>query len=161
MSFELRVFEICYFERGQRRAWAHLNEIESNLLLACQPKLRYYVFLALRRAQDIRLVLWSKTMSESRCSGTSRMVPRAGVEPAREKSHYVLNVARLPFRHRGRSTWFSLKKSYEDRTIPLFVRTVKGFFLNFGFWLDWTKNDFFDFKFRFRSFYHSFPRLIS
>ena len=29
------------------------------------------------------------------------MVPRAGVEPARPRGHYALNVARLPFRHLG------------------------------------------------------------
>ena len=33
----------------------------------------------------------------------SDMVPRAGVEPARPRGHYALNVARLPFRHLGNS----------------------------------------------------------
>ena len=59
-----------------------------------------------------------------------KLVPRARVELARPYGHYVLNVARLPFRHPGtRIQTFSLRSLNGGRCRirtydPLLVRQV-------------------------------------
>ncbi len=49
------------------------------------------------------------------------MVPRVGVEPTRPCGHYVLNVARLPFRHPGSIVRISNLSTYpmvNDAPVP-------------------------------------------
>ena len=46
------------------------------------------------------------------------LVPKEGFEPTRPCGHYALNVARLPFRHFGTSSYqWSVFSSQSDRTL--------------------------------------------
>lgn len=51
----------------------------------------------------------SRSMSFTTLSTTGRLVPEAGLEPARSKEHMILSHRCLPFHHSGKCRTFRLR----------------------------------------------------